>query len=480
MNGMLNVVTPLTLAVLVALAGGCSSVPSAGDPPFSGEVVLHFEGEVPDGPERHFFLPFEVPAGVAEIEIRHDDLSAANILDWGLDDPGGFRGWGGGKSEPAFVGHEAASHSYLPGELTPGTWEVVVGKAKIEELPARYVVEVVLRDTSTLAAQTARQPYVPVPPIERTARWYAGDLHMHSLESDGSRSLDEVVALAERRGLDFVMVSEHNTTSHLSWYADVQARHPGVLLIPGIEVTTYAGHANAIGATAFVEHRTGTRGATIEQAIEATHEQGGLFSINHPQVNVGNLCIGCGWQHPIDPRAIDGVEVRNAVFDGLEFWDDLAAAGSHAAAIGGSDDHDAGLGTSPIARPIGTPTTLVEASELSVQGILAGIRAGRTVVQFNGPGGPMLEMEIAGRREGDTVHADHSTLAAGVTGGIGSEFELWHNGTLLDRVVVTESPFAYHQDVTAPATGEDRFHLELVTAGRVAAVTSHVFLRRAP
>ena len=86
---------------------------------------------VPDAPDRHFFLPFEVPEGIVEIEVQHDNLSSENILDWGLDDPDGFRGWGGGNREPAIVGVQAATRSYVPGPIPAGTWEVVVGKAKI-------------------------------------------------------------------------------------------------------------------------------------------------------------------------------------------------------------------------------------------------------------------------------------------------------------------------------------------------------------
>ena len=36
---------------------------------------IRLEGTVPDDPETHFFLPFDVPEGTLEIEIQHDDLS---------------------------------------------------------------------------------------------------------------------------------------------------------------------------------------------------------------------------------------------------------------------------------------------------------------------------------------------------------------------------------------------------------------------
>ncbi len=35
--------------------------------------------------------------------MEHNHSSTLNILDWGLDDPRGFRGWGGGNLEPAVV-----------------------------------------------------------------------------------------------------------------------------------------------------------------------------------------------------------------------------------------------------------------------------------------------------------------------------------------------------------------------------------------
>src|SRR5690606_24207361 len=110
----------------------------------SAEPIV-FDGEVPaDGPD-HFFLDFDVPEGTQEIEVRHDDLSEANILDLGLDDPNGYRGWGGGTTEPAIVGVNAASRAYVPGPIPAGKWRVVVGKAKLVESPARYHVEVELR-----------------------------------------------------------------------------------------------------------------------------------------------------------------------------------------------------------------------------------------------------------------------------------------------------------------------------------------------
>lgn len=185
------------------------------------DTVLVLDGTLGEGGPDHVFLPFEVPEGVVEIEVRHDDLSAANILDWGLDSPEGFRGWGGGNPEPAVVGLDAASRSYLTGPIPAGTWNVVVGKAKIVETPASYAVRVTLRTQATLIPQTERTPYVPTPALETGWRWYAGDLHVHSRESgDASPSIDAVATEAAARGLDFVVLSDHNTVSQDEFLVD--------------------------------------------------------------------------------------------------------------------------------------------------------------------------------------------------------------------------------------------------------------------
>ncbi len=454
----------------------------------SAQTTLTFDGEVPSGPETHFFIPFEVPAGTVEIEVRHDDLSEENILDWGLEDASGFRGWGGGNAEPAVVGVDAASRSYVPGPIESGTWRVVVGKAKVNELPASYHVEVELRTAATLAPQPERAPYADPGVLDATAGWYAGDFHVHSRESgDADPTLDAIAELAASRGLRFVEISDHNTNTGLDYFADVRSRHPDLLFIPGVEFTTYQGHANGIGAVDWVDHRIGVEGATIEDAAAAFHAQGALFSVNHPAFALGDLCIGCGWDHDLAPDAIDAVEimttgtsiVRSLFLDtAIGFWDELCATGRHVAPIGGSDDHTAGLGTGTLASPIGNPTTMVYAETLSVEGILEGIRRGRTVVKVTGPDAPMVVLDATSPLDADTVVARDTTLVATVTAGLGRELRVVMNGAPLgEAVAIDADPFVHELPVTAPGAGEDRYRVEVIDGESIETITSHVWVR---
>ncbi|WP_394835239.1 CehA/McbA family metallohydrolase [Pendulispora rubella] len=461
-------------------------IAAAADP-----APIVFDGDVPlDGPE-HFFAPFEVPEGIEEIEVRHDDQSETNILDFGLNDPDGYRGWGGGTDEPAIVGRLAASRAYVRGAIRAGTWKVVVGKAKVVASPARYHLEIVLRTTATLPEQKQRTPYAPPPP-RPGRRYYAGDFHVHSLEStDAIPSLDEIATYAESRKLDFVEISDHNTVTQFEFFADAQARHPNLLFVPGIEYTTYHGHANAIGATRWVDHKLGQPGVTIDGAAEAIRAQGALFSINHPVLDLGDACIGCAWKLDVDPRHVSAIEIETGglkqsgfifIEKALAFWDERCAKGQHIAAIGGSDSHRAGETNGPTSSPIAEPTTMVLAEALSTEAILEGIRNGRTVVKLQSPADPMIELTSSVAPSGDTVRARSTILSAKITGTAGKNATVYFvkNGEAEAEVPVTSDPFVHEARVAVPDAGESRWRVEVRVDGQRSTITSHLFMQRDP
>ncbi|MFO0564227.1 MAG: CehA/McbA family metallohydrolase [Polyangiaceae bacterium] len=456
-------------------------------PASAAETVLDLSGSVPEDGLRHFFIEFDVPAGTKEIEIAHDDLSSENILDWGLvDASGAFRGWGGGNEENAVVGELAASRSYRIGAIAPGKWKVVVGKAKIKVTPATYSVKVTLRDVPTLAAQTERKAHAEPAPLALDTRWYAGDFHVHSIESgDAKPPLDEIANYAKGRGLDFVMVSDHNTNSQLDFYAEAQKKHPDFLFVPGVEFTTYWGHANGIGATTYVDDKTELPGNSITSAAQAFRGQGALFSLNHPTLALGDACIGCGWEQDLALEHIDAVEIGTGKFgiltdSAVTFWDDLCAKGRHLAALGGSDDHKAGVDETPTQSPIGSPTTLVYAKALSTAALIDAISVGRTVVKLKGPDDPMVELVSSVAPNGDTI-GGATELTATITGGTGTEHSarFVKNGKAEPEVSIDSDPFVLSLKVKAPASGEDRYRVEVLEGGSRRTVTSHLWVTAA-
>jgi MYXO-CTERM domain-containing protein len=431
------------------------------------------------------FVPFEVPPGTAELRVARDDLSEANILDWGLMGPDGFRGWSGGNRADVVVNAEAATPGYLPGPMA-GTWQLMIGFAKVAETPVRWHVEVTFADTATLPPDRDLHPYVERGAIRPGPAWFSGDFHVHSEHSGDARpTLDAVADEATARGLDFVELSEHNTVSHLDHLASLQDRHPELLIVPGVEWTTYRGHANAIGATRFVPFWVGTDGLTADQAAGAVREQGAIFSPNHPSLDIASLCIGCAWKQEVDVVELGGIEVQTGSIDvvpqvlldgSLALWDSWCDQGIHVAAIGGSDDHEGGKGSGTFYSPLGTPRTYVFADELSVPAILQGIRDNRTVVKLGGPDDPWAELQLL------PAHGDPATreVAIAVRGGRGGQLQIVHDGEVAQVLDVDADDWSTTYRVEVPERGETRVRAHVLRDGVPRTITSHVWIDRPP
>lgn len=102
-----------------------------------------------------------------------------------------------------------------------------------------------------------------------------GVLHVHTTHSDGSGSVADVVEAARRTGVDFVVLTDHNTmrAKHEGW----EGWHGSALLIVGEEVSTRAGHCLAVGISDSIPRRR-----PAAEIIRDIQTQGGLSFIAHP------------------------------------------------------------------------------------------------------------------------------------------------------------------------------------------------------
>ena len=457
-------------------------------------TTVQLTGAVPQAGGNYLIVPFTVPAGTVEFTLAHDDGSDFQILDWGVWSPEGFRGWGGGLTDPLVIGVAASSRGYLPGPITPGEWSLVIGKAKLGPDPGQYTVELEFRDAATITPEPAR-PWTPVV-LSTERRWYAGDFHVHSRDSgDASASLTQIVDYAHGRGLDFVVLSDHNTSAQYEHQAAAQADTDAVLLVRGAEITTYRGHGNAVGIGRYVDHRVGLNGVGAPSIVADVVGQGGLFIVNHPELRLGELCIGCGWDHPDTPWAmVSGIEIQTGNADltagiftprAIALWDALLDDGHALAAIGGSDDHRGGTETGTAPARIGEPTTLVLADELSEAAIVAAVKAGRTVVKITGPDAPLVQLEAvdpdddAHRAELGATLTDVATvvLEARAVGAEGDTVELWHDGAIVDTAPIASGVVRFERAVTGV---RERYRVQLVGTGGLLTVTSHVYVEGTP
>lgn len=371
-------------------------------------------------------VPFQMPPDATRLEVRfaysdrigaEPGLSGGNTLDLGVFDsrgiafPGrGFRGWSGSERTTFFITETEATPGYLAGRLPPGRWHVVLGLYKIAPAGCAYrITTSITTDPGRDAAAGLPEPvqHLPAsPPPARFHPWLRGEMHCHTWHSDGDSSPGAVVALARDRGLDFLAVTDHNTTSS---HRELQTlAEPGLILLMAVECTTYVGHFNVWGSGEFIDFRT-TTPEDLARAIDTATVNGGLTSCNHP------FPRGPDWEYP-GVTNYHCMEVWNGPWHAgneaaLDRWVDRLATGAHVPAVGGSDWHARRQLTQVPPRAPGTPTVWAYVPEApSAEAILRAVRQGHVTLSDE-PDGPFLDIRTG--PEGGTMGGDTVALPSG-------------------------------------------------------------------
>lgn len=234
------------------------------------------------------------------------------------------------------------------------------------------------------------------PSSAQAAAWYRGDLHNHSVHSDGDGTVREIITVAEQRGLDFLAITDHDGSMSgiISTWTDPDYNSTRTELLYGAEWTTGQGHANLWSDQPYDYSPLweANRANDVTRAIDAAHEQGVLFSINHPEA------YGCcPWKYD-SLENVDAIEVWNSTFRFPSFndlavdnlWDGLLLTGFAPTAVGGSDTHY-WHGVALDYKAAGNPTTWVYADDPTPESILRGISAGNVTLSYS-PDAPRLEL----------------------------------------------------------------------------------------
>ncbi|HET9633014.1 MAG TPA: hypothetical protein VFP73_11480, partial [Terrabacter sp.] len=192
-------------------------------------------------------LPFDVPREVGAIQVELAYAAQPGcVLDLGLEGPRGYVGWSGGARGRVVVSQGWATPGYVPQPVEAGTWSVLIGLHRVPTEGVTMEVTVSVVDASVVDEHRRAEPEEPPPadagtgggsrvrrasagraelPSADGMAWLAGDFHSHTVHSDGSLPVGGLAALAASRGLDFLAVTDHNTTSHHAHLPAAGRRH---------------------------------------------------------------------------------------------------------------------------------------------------------------------------------------------------------------------------------------------------------------
>lgn len=191
------------------------------------------------------------------------------------------------------------------------------------------------------------------------------DLHVHTRFSrDSKTTLREVVLYAKMRKLDGVAITDHDTVEGA---AALSQEDTGLIIIPGIEVSTSRGHILGLNVTTPIP-----KGLDPAETVEMIHEAGGIAVAAHP---LAVYKKGLGARRSLSALRLDAVEVVNSSVFPFFLLTPLSRRLSLRLDLpqtGGSDAH--------IPEAIGLAYTIIY-TDSNIEDIIDGIRRGLVLPQ---------------------------------------------------------------------------------------------------
>jgi hypothetical protein len=478
-------------------------------------AILRGSGTLtPDAARRTLVTNVVVPVGTSALRCRLTYAPSRvnnirNLVTLALFEPDGTGRGSAHRHEPTQiveVGETFATPGFVAGHLPVGQWTLALDVHCV--MPSdvggvRYTLEVEVGSVPwTRNASTALE----APSVNRGStdhakpRWLKGDLHVHSDHSDGRWGIDAIVEYARGASLDYIALTDHNThTGTASLREALRAAGLPTVVIPGLELTTYGGHANALGIEGWVDWRTLPSGApaphspdgdqeggladagilttaegdlpvpfavhqptgTMEALARAIQGRGGLFVVNHPRSAGYPACTGCHWDFDDAPAYADAIEVMNGDWarrqneEGLTLWDRWLAAGWRVPATAGSDAHVA----PPHPERVGYTWAWATPD---VPSIMHAVRAGRTFLSR----GPHLSWEAP--VSGNEVARTQSELSVRLGNvPLGCQVHLWRDGRLVEFRPVSEGDSVQVFPLKSRPVAETWFRVHLMHQPKV-------------
>lgn len=218
-------------------------------------------------------------------------------------------------------------------------------------------------------------------------RWFKGNTHTHTLNSDGDSTPDDVVRWYREQRYHFLVLTDHNVVTPVEGLNAVFAADDRFLVIRGEEVTDRAGekpvHLSLLGGTELVRPQGGAQPAdALQRDIDAMRAAGGVVQVNHP--NFG-WALSAG-----DLQAVKGAhlveifnghpQVNNLGGGGVPgaetLWDAMLSSGATVFGVASDDMHELKRPWSKQAAGPGRGWIMVRAARLTAEAILGALQRG--------------------------------------------------------------------------------------------------------
>jgi predicted metal-dependent phosphoesterase TrpH len=195
------------------------------------------------------------------------------------------------------------------------------------------------------------------------------DVHTHTVYSDGRGTVREVLKIAKLKGLNGLAITDHDS---LRGYFEAKLYDSGLLVVPGYEVDTDAGHVLVLGLEFLPSE---TEHIRYESLIEWVRRANGLTILAHPAA--GKTSINRWMQ--CKP---DAIEVLNALYPLYGYFVRRSlniASKLGVPMVGGSDAHNP--------QSVGDSYTIVKSDNLSFEDLIEAFKRGD--VYFGGGLSPL-------------------------------------------------------------------------------------------
>jgi len=233
-------------------------------------------------------------------------------------------------------------------------------------------------------------------PFNMHGSWFKGNLHTHTINSDGLLTPIQIAFLYKANGYDFLSITDHGKLTNID---EVSESLENLIIFPGEEIAIGNLHLVAFNIKEEIKTKSNP-----QKTIDEVSGQGGEIIIAHPYWSALTL------KDLLEINGYLGIEIYNATCDvsvakgySTVYWDNMLYRGIYTYGFAVDDAH----GSLNLQRPSDTCKgwIMVKAERLSVKSIMESLKRG---LFYSSTGPEIHDLQI----RGEEIHVETSPVQA--------------------------------------------------------------------